>query len=77
MKRVAIVYGSTTGTTAKVAEKMSMVLGEDRAVSLDVAALASEDLESLTTLSWVFPPGDWATCRKTGPPNYTCSGVPT
>jgi flavodoxin I len=50
MERIGIIYGSTTGATAKVAESIRKVLGEDRSDLLEVSSIGSEDLKKYDNL---------------------------
>ncbi len=50
MNKIGIVYGTTTGTTAKVAGSILAALGEERADLINVSSLAISDLEKYRNL---------------------------
>jgi flavodoxin I len=59
MAQIGIVFGSTTGNTAKYADMMQQQLGKDRADLLDIAKTDAGDLEPypyliLGTSTWGF-----------------------
>ena len=45
-KKIGIFYGSSTGQTEKVAEKLQQLLGEDRADLINVDGASKKDLET-------------------------------
>jgi flavodoxin I len=50
MAQIGIVYGSTSGNTAKCAEKMQQLLGKDRADLVDIAKAEVDDLNRYPNL---------------------------
>jgi flavodoxin I len=50
MNRIGIVYGSTTGVTAEVAQTIQTLLGKERADLMDVSAITVEDLNRYQNL---------------------------
>ncbi len=50
MNKIGIVYGTTTGSTSKVANSILAALGEERAELINVSSLAAGDLEKYQNL---------------------------
>lgn len=50
MAQIGIVYGSTTGNTAKYAEEMQQILGKERADLIDVSQTGAADLTRYANL---------------------------
>lgn len=50
MEKIGIFYGSTTGNTAKAAQLIQNVLGEERADTIDVAAAGADDFNRYRNL---------------------------
>jgi len=55
MKKIGIFYGSSTGQTEKVAEKLQLMLGEENAELINVDIATKEDLEKYPYLIFGTP----------------------
>jgi len=55
MKKIGIFYGSSTGQTEKVAEKLQLLLGEENAELINVDIATKEDIEKYPYLIFGTP----------------------
>lgn len=61
---IAIIYGSTTGNTSDIAEKVGKIIGEDNTVLFDVKDVGLDVIDTFDQLIFAIPTWDYGEVQE-------------